>query len=304
MSHILVIDSSEEDCLRVKGLLTSKASHTVRTTQDHQAACDMLAEQATDAVLLDSSVLGGECCQFVANVRKQYPKIPIVIVASAGSQRQAIAALRNGASSYVPKSLLDDELIPTLREVLEYSRREKSHSRMMGHMTEVQCRFEFGTDDRIIGPMVGYVQDHLIRIGPCDQADVTRIGIALDEALVNALYHGNLELDSDLKEQGDAYDQMAQQRMQELPYCDRKLFVSILINCDVAEITIRDEGPGFDVTKLPDPTDPANVGQVSGRGVLLMRTFMDDVQFNETGNRVLLRKYGDLKRPCEEPSGD
>ena len=54
--------------------------------------------------------------------------------------------------------------------------------------------------------------------------------------------------------------------------------------------TIRDEGPGFNPSALPDPTDPVNVGKISGRGLLLMRTFMDAVNYNEAGNELTIRK--------------
>jgi anti-sigma regulatory factor (Ser/Thr protein kinase) len=55
-------------------------------------------------------------------------------------------------------------------------------------------------------------------------------------------------------------------------------------------ITICDEGPGFDPSSLPDPTDPENIGKISGRGLLLIRTFMDDVKFNDSGNEITLFK--------------
>jgi anti-sigma regulatory factor (Ser/Thr protein kinase) len=57
-----------------------------------------------------------------------------------------------------------------------------------------------------------------------------------------------------------------------------------------ATISIRDQGPGFDPKSLPDPTDPENIGKISGRGLLLIRTFMDDVRFNDTGNEITLVK--------------
>ena len=128
-------------------------------------------------------------------------------------------------------------------------------------------------------------------MGICPPADLNRIGIATDEALVNALHHGNLELNSELREDGDAYYELAAERCQLDPYRNRRIYVDLLINHDVAEIFIRDEGPGFDPDSLPDPRDPANLGKVSGRGVLLMRTFMDEVKYSDTGNAVLLRKY-------------
>jgi anti-sigma regulatory factor (Ser/Thr protein kinase) len=53
---------------------------------------------------------------------------------------------------------------------------------------------------------------------------------------------------------------------------------------------VQDEGPGFDVRTIPDPTDPANLFRVGGRGILLMRSFMTVVQFGDRGNRVTLVK--------------
>jgi anti-sigma regulatory factor (Ser/Thr protein kinase) len=61
----------------------------------------------------------------------------------------------------------------------------------------------------------------------------------------------------------------------------------------IATFVILDEGSGFDVSKVPDPTDPLFLERPSGRGVLLMRTFMDDVRYNSTGNRVTLVKHRD-----------
>ena len=57
---------------------------------------------------------------------------------------------------------------------------------------------------------------------------------------------------------------------------------------------IRDEGPGFDTTTLPDPTDPANLEKRSGRGLLLIKAFMSEVRHNARGNEVTL-----IRRPEE-----
>ncbi len=53
---------------------------------------------------------------------------------------------------------------------------------------------------------------------------------------------------------------------------------------------IRDGGPGFDITQVPDPTDPENMLRPSGRGLLLMRAFMDEFHFNNVGNEVTMIK--------------
>jgi anti-sigma regulatory factor (Ser/Thr protein kinase) len=68
---------------------------------------------------------------------------------------------------------------------------------------------------------------------------------------------------------------------------------------DEARIIVRDEGPGFDVASLPDPRDPARIALASGRGILLMRSFLDEVGFNATGNQVTLVKRRSAPRPSE-----
>ena len=62
------------------------------------------------------------------------------------------------------------------------------------------------------------------------------------------------------------------------------------ISPEEVRYTIRDEGPGFDPGTIPDPTDPANIVKASGRGLLLINTFMDEVSHNETGNEITLIK--------------
>jgi anti-sigma regulatory factor (Ser/Thr protein kinase) len=64
---------------------------------------------------------------------------------------------------------------------------------------------------------------------------------------------------------------------------------------------IADEGPGFDVTAVPDPTDPENLLKPSGRGLLLIRSFMDEVYHNARGNSITMVKRS--SRPSESAHG-
>jgi anti-sigma regulatory factor (Ser/Thr protein kinase) len=59
---------------------------------------------------------------------------------------------------------------------------------------------------------------------------------------------------------------------------------------DEAVYVVRDEGPGFDPSILPDPTDPSNLEKVSGRGLLLIRTFMDEIHHDDSGREITMIK--------------
>ena len=80
------------------------------------------------------------------------------------------------------------------------------------------------------------------------------------------------------------------QRRVQAPYRDRRIHVHVAITPRDARFVIRDEGPGFKPGDVPDPTDPENLERESGRGLLLMRSFMDEVSYNEQGNEVTLVK--------------
>ena len=72
------------------------------------------------------------------------------------------------------------------------------------------------------------------------------------------------------------------------PYAERRVHVTVRLTPAAATFIVRDEGPGFDVSSLPDPRDPENLTKPSGRGVMLIRTFMDEVTFNERGNEITM----------------
>jgi anti-sigma regulatory factor (Ser/Thr protein kinase) len=217
--------------------------------------------------------------------------VPAVLMTSRGSEDVAVKALQRGAASYVPKRSLGQNLLETIGEVLELTGRERTQQRLMDCLESCSQQFVMGNYRYLLSSLVGHLQEIAAQLGVCDESDRVRIGIALEEALVNAFYHGNLEVSSELRESDyDAYQALLDARTRQEPYCNRKIYVQATMSRDRAEFVIRDEGPGFDPKLLPDPTDPANLERVSGRGVLLMRTFMDEVNFTEKGNQVTLIK--------------
>ena len=130
----------------------------------------------------------------------------------------------------------------------------------------------------------------------CDSTGRVRVGVALEHALLNALYRGNLEsarsdmqTSRELLVQGQATSLVEQRRVAAaLSRPPDPLHVRMLTA--EARFVIRDEGPGFDTAKVPQRSDPESLSQGGGRGLLLMRTFMDEVTFNDRGNEVTMVK--------------
>jgi anti-sigma regulatory factor (Ser/Thr protein kinase) len=215
-----------------------------------------------------------------------------------GSERVAVRALKAGAADYVPKRALAHDLPPVLDRVLAVRQAEHRRFRVLAGMTRRNSQFVLENDPSLVPPLVALFREDLIEIGLCDLHGATRAGIALEEALLNAVYHGNLEVSSDLRLNGDdSFVRLAQERRAQAPYRDRRVRVTARISPARATFVIADEGPGFDASALPDPTAPDCIDRPCGRGVLLMRTFMDGVRYNAAGNRVTLIKTRD--RPAD-----
>ncbi len=222
---------------------------------------------------------------------------PVVVLTSAKNEQLAVQALRAGAASYVPSRLVARELMETLTSVSALASAHHDRSRVIECMHQWTSEFVLENDRTLIPPLVRYLQDMTQQMDLLvEPGEETRIGIALEEALLNGMYHGNLEVPSSLREEDDTkFYALIERRRQELPYAARRLQIQAQINRNEAFFVIEDNGPGFDITTVPDPTHPINVERVCGRGMLLMRTFMDEVQYNQRGNQVCLRKRRQLR---------
>jgi len=297
---VLVVDDSPADRLLAGRLLVAKAQVQAEYAPDGQTAIERLRQGGIDVVLTDLVMPGISGLELVAAVREQFPMVPTIVMTSQGTEEIAWSALQAGAASYIPKVILAERLAETIFRVWEATASRRERRELLGRMTRQRCHFILGNDPELIGPLVGYLQDALRYMSQLDVSECTRVGVALEEALCNALYHGNLELSSELRSRGEsAFREAAERRRRQSPCCHRRIDVQADLIVQQGTFIIRDQGPGFDPRKLPDPTDPENLVKLSGRGVLLMRTFMDDVRYNQSGNEVTLVKKLPSTGRCE-----
>jgi DNA-binding response OmpR family regulator len=258
---------------------------------DHaQAALKVLSQDPPDLVVTDLMLPDASGIDLIREVREQFPTLPIILMTAYGNENVVVDALRAGASSYVSKRTLRENLVNTVRQVLEVAHAERQKLRLMGHLIHQELHFELENDPELIPPLIALLLDGRQDI-PQIHLNRTQLAVALQEALHNALYHGNLEISSKICEQGiEKFYEAAADRRDIEPYVNRRIHVHVKQTPDQWQFTIRDEGPGFDPSSVPDPTLPENMECVSGRGMLLMHSFMDQILYNETGNQVTLVK--------------
>ncbi|MBX9628231.1 MAG: response regulator [Gemmataceae bacterium] len=289
---VLIVDDSPVDRLVTGRLLAKAGGWRVAHAGDGEEALAAIGREVPAVVLTDLQMPRMDGLALVERVREEHPKVPVVLMTGNGSEEIALQALKAGAASYVPKRNLATDLVAALEQVVSASKTDDRRARALGCLAGRASRFVLDNDPELVQPLLAMFREDILAVGLCDQTEVTRVGIALEEALLNAIYHGNLGVSSGLKQEGDgsAFYRLAAERRAEAPYADRRVRVGVRVSADAATFVIADDGPGFDISALPDPTDPENLIRPSGRGILFMRMFMDDVRYNPTGNRVTLVK--------------
>ncbi|NQT13648.1 MAG: response regulator [Planctomycetes bacterium] len=297
MTTVLVVDDSEMDRRLIGALVKKEQEWTVVYACDGVDAIGVLERERPDVIVTDMQMPQMDGLELLMHVKSEYPSIPVIVATAYGNEELAVEALRQGAASYVPKSTLTQRLRETIQQLLTMSDEDRDKTQLMDRMVASQGSFVLENSLVLMPSLVNYLQQPLIHLRICDAVERRCVGVALEEALKNAYEHGSLELGAELRYASPQdYYELAKKRSEQSPYRERKIHVTGDFSRSQAVYTIRDEGSGFDPKALPDPTDPANLTEAC-RGTMLMRTFMDEVVYNEVGNQVTLIKRSGADSP-------
>jgi serine/threonine-protein kinase RsbW len=177
-----------------------------------------------------------------------------------------IKAFKMGAANYLRMPYNRDELREIVEQTLANKLRYVDDTSAFSHVHE-KIEFELPSDLGLMNGVLEYLQERVAKLGLI-RPERSNLFVALDEAFVNAVKHGNK---NDLT---------------------KLVKITAELSPKEAAFTVEDEGEGFDIREIPNPCDPENLFRASGRGVLLIYNIMDEVEYNAQGNRVKM-----IKRP-------
>jgi CheY-like chemotaxis protein len=292
MPTLLIVDDDAVDRELAKRCLTDLESLEVIEADNGEQGLAMITEHEPEVVLTDLRMPVLDGLTLVREATDRYPLTSVILMTSRGSEPLATEALLAGAASYVPKADLANLLPRTVEQLLTVAAAREERAHVLRYLHSSESRFELDNDLTLIAPLVAYLQDDLARIGFADEPTRSQIGTALIEALSNAIVHGNLEVSSELRsDDSTAYLQQIAERRQREPWASRRVLCSARQSPDQVTYRIRDEGPGFDISQVPDPTRPETMLKAQGRGLYLIHAFMDEVEHNEAGNEIRMTKH-------------
>ena len=305
MAKISVLFVDDEEDIRLSFRDRFEEQFEVALASNGQEALEHLAgPDATAVVVTDLRMprMGG--LDMIARAKDLDPDLGFIVVSGHGDTDDVIAALRLGARNFLRKPYAFAELEEAI--MLEARRyRLIQDERARRKVEQATEQFLVGVEGMTfllpssldwVNPLTFRLVGVMEAVGICDEQNRSNVALALMEVITNAIEHGNLAMNGAIKREmmaagEQAYAQELALRASQEPYRGRRVRVSASVDADRATITVEDEGAGFDFHHLPDPTDPENLFLPNGRGILLARSFIDEVQYGERGNVCTLVQY-------------
>lgn len=170
----------------------------------------------------------------------------------------------------------------------------KSESVGVGEVASTHLRILSRPD--WVEPVATHLRDRAVVAGACDGVAAERLVMAITEAVTNAIVHGNFELESALKQRGDgSFAKEMAKRSEDPDYASRVVDIRVDYEPTRCVWTVTDQGLGFDAegfVKQLDECDPSD-DIPSGRGITIMRAFVDEVEWSKGGRQVRLIVYAE-----------
>jgi CheY-like chemotaxis protein/anti-sigma regulatory factor (Ser/Thr protein kinase) len=270
--RILVADDDEMVRQVLERYLNSQGME-VQAACDGQEALSMFSSQHFDLVISDLRMPGIDGLQLLHAIKGLNPRVPFIFISGYGDIPTVVEALKAGADNFLGKPVEMAELAKVVQQALNLAVPQPLPLLQMARMRQITY-LEVPSRSEYIRDLISQIAHSAMCVGYADCDLDNNLKLALVEALTNAMEHGN------------HWDE------------NRLVRLEVNLTSDCLAVVIEDQGEGFDVGSLPDPTCGDQMFSERGRGVFLMQAIMDEVCYNPQGNQVTMIKH----RPPVDPS--
>ena len=255
---ILIVDDYD-DLRTILEKEFTKKNYLVRTVTSRHEGLQLMESDDFDVVVTD---LDGESLTHNSSNN-----------GSSSKSRSNVKAFKISFENYRAGEFSDADLGECVKSILQHKLQYIDRNNSIKERHE-KIEFEVPSAVSLMHSILGYLMKRVDKIGVVSSKK-SNLFVALDEAFVNAVKHGNKF------------------------NTEKNVRIIADITPKEARFTIEDEGEGFDVSAIPDPTNVENLFKTSGRGVMFMYNIMDEVIFNDRGNRITMVKKCD-NQACDD----
>lgn len=293
---ILIVDDSLVDRQLIGGLLRRNSGWKLEFAEDGEEALESLSKSTPSLVLTDLVMPRMNGLELLRAIRATYAKIPVVLLTAYGNEQIAVDALEEGAASYVPKAQQAERLVDTVKRVLARSEANRRRRKITTRLHSASYVYRLESNPALIAPLLDELQQTMVAMNLGDSTDRIRTCLAVEEALLNAMVHGNARLTNPRKRDITSesyYNESSWLRSNDRGSSGDRLgevVLSVRLSQDCARFVIRDEGRGFRVKNALGHGLEYYFAEGKSRGMMLLHSVMDEVKFNDIGNEVVLLK--------------
>lgn len=287
--NILLIDD-EPNLLKLLKRPLVKHGHTITEAHNGKQGWKLFSECSNkfDVIVTDIKMPVLDGIELLKRLREKDYDIPVIIISGQEDIQPSIEVLRLGAFDFLLKPFKAHDLLNILDKLQEIQDNKKKQIEDLPFFTE-DIDITIHSRTKLITTVGSFLQDRVKLFCQLHKIDERNISLCLHEALVNAIIHGNLEISSSLKNEfPEKFEKLLRKRENMPEFANRKVFIRCQITTKHLKFEIEDEGKGF-IPKTLQDSDPLTMIP-TGRGILIISAFMDEVYWNKTGNRITMIK--------------
>jgi CheY-like chemotaxis protein len=262
--HLIVVDDEETLRKFLKDMFL-REGFEVTVCESGKQALEKLDQNNFDLMLTDIKMPTMDGLELLRRVRVIHPEMPVVMMTGHGTVENAIHALNLGAFNFVRKPFAIDEILKVVHKGLEINRPFRTGRELLPYI-HLETVMTIPSQLQLVHGVSFQIVETASIIGGLRSRGKLGLRLAVEELLTNAIIHGNQRDES------------------------KSVKVSVEMDQNNVSVTFQDEGDGFDVNSLPDPTNPENLFKGHGRGIFLARFYMDKLEYDNNGSRVSLTK--------------
>lgn len=295
--RILIAEDEEGIRSRV-GRIAESQGHEVAFAEDGLVAWNLLSglDAPFDLLITDVRMPNLDGMSLLRRMREAELDVEVAIMTGHGDLDMAIEAVQLGALDFLTKPFGRQDVVRLLRRLsYVYGQTEtelagRAEVDINWPYVDGVLRLNIASDPTLVSEVAGRVRDQMRTFLQRNGVNRRVFMLCMVEALQNAITHGNLGVSSNMRDDSlEEFDQALAAAAQVPALYNKIVGIELAFNDKQLSITVTDEGGGFNPIDLPDPNDPMALLS-SGRGLIIIREFMDEVTWNERGNAITMVK--------------
>ena len=289
MPNILIVDDSAVDRSLAGKLLEREEGAQISFATNGREALEQIESSRPDVIVSDLQMPELDGLELVAEVRRNHPSVPVILMTARGSEEIAAEAIKVGAAGFVPKVSLGTNLRVAVRQLFDAAELDQLNSRLFHSLQKTDFSFVLQDDPTLIGPLVEHIQETLRCLPLGDANERIRVSMTVGQALWIAHYHGNLGISLN-EPWGDIEFNEQAAALRVTPECaERSIELQTTVDATSATFQITYDGAPIDLSELPNDLKQAAAERSWLAGFVMIPVVMDDITWE--GSTITLAKH-------------